>query len=69
MWGTEREPSGGRLDGRQCTEHDPGPPGSPHVSHAPDGMLTVDFAGVLDCAANTETCFARSRPEQFGHTG
>jgi hypothetical protein len=32
-------------------------------------MLTVDFAGVLDCAANTENCFERSLLEQFGHTG
>jgi hypothetical protein len=47
----------------------PGPRGSPHAPHALMGRSENDFAGVLDCAANTDISFWSSTPWHDGHEG
>ena len=50
-------------------EQEPGPRGSPQEPHGAGGAWVKDFAGVLDCAANTDISFCRSAPLQAGHAG
>jgi len=65
-----RSPTSRRI---QLIEQEPGPRGSPQVPHGPMGPLADgcenDFAGVLDCAANTDSSFCRSTPAQVGQLG
>ena len=46
----------------QFVEQDPGPRGSPQLPHGAGGACENDLAGVLDCAAKTESCFCNSTP-------
>jgi hypothetical protein len=48
---------------------DPGPRGSPQVPHGADGVDLNDFAGLSDCAANTDSSFCKSTPWHAGHDG
>jgi len=55
-------------------EQAPGPRGSPQAPQAPPaeaciGRSVNDFAGVLDCAANTDCSFCRSTPWHAGQLG
>jgi hypothetical protein len=52
-------------------EQEPGPLGSPHDPHGSVGTLDDenDFAGLSECAANTESSLVRSAPWHAGQLG
>jgi len=52
--------SAGSAFWTQFVEQDPGPRGSPQLPHGAGGACVNDLAGVLDCAAKTESCFCNS---------
>jgi hypothetical protein len=58
----ERDGFSRAVDPDQFVEQDPGPRGSPQLPHGAGGACVNDLAGVLDCAAKTESCFCNSTP-------